>query len=50
MNRLILASVGLFALLFVLGFLTRSQMAGALTAGLEHAGLKPMHEPEEATS
>jgi len=50
MNRLIVVSIALFAILFVLGFLTRSQMAGAVSAGLEHAGLKPMPEPEEASS
>lgn len=50
MKPLLVVSIALFAILFIVGFMNRSQMAGVVEAGLEHAGLKPMPEPEEASS
>ena len=50
MKPLLVLSIALFAILFIVGFMNRSQMAGVVGAGLEHAGLKPMPEPEEASS
>ena len=50
MKPLIVLSIALFAILFIVGFMNRSQMVGVVEAGLEHAGLKPMPEPEEVSS
>jgi hypothetical protein len=50
MKPLLVLSIALFAILFIVGFMNRSLMAGVVEAGLEHAGLKPMPEPEEASS
>ena len=47
---IILSLCAMFAVLFLVGFMNRSQMAGVVESGLEHAGLKPMPEPEEASS
>jgi len=49
MNRFIIVGLALFAVLFLVGFLTRDQMIGLVENGLEHVGVKPTAEAEEAT-
>lgn len=50
MKGFLVVAIALFAIMFFVGFMNRSQMAGVVSAGLEHAGLKPMPKPEEEAS